>query len=305
MLIMFVMSVMSVLGCRADDPSPGQYDGGRTDQKQADFFQNCPSPSPLKVSIKGYVNPTCYTIQPFQGLAQGADHIVAQGGAGTAPPAKVNAVDGSFCIEVQLLPNALNNIVFSPIDHQGCMGVPTSKTIQHHSCSQPDAGTSQVNIALGASVSSSEQPSQGQGFFLVDGNPSTVVTYTGGWGWSDAKLFIGLGFSQQVAVHRIIVRWRDAKGGGGCDYGESYDVAVSAFSNPGKDLKSGAWTMIQEVKNGDGGTDSFTVPAAQAKNVALLLHTDGCVGWSEKFALAELEVWAIDPGSVPPPPRCP
>jgi len=39
----------------------------------------------------------------------------------------------------------------------------------------------------------------------------------------------------------------------------------------------------------------------------LILDQNGCNGWTETFAIAELEIWAKDPDSVPLPPadRCP
>jgi hypothetical protein len=296
--------------CQAEEPGPGVYDKGP--QKDAilwpDAPQGCPPPSSLTLTLDSYTDPTCYALMPFRGTATGADRVVAQGGANAAQPAVVGS-DGRFCIEVELQPSTQNTIIFSPVDVNGCPGQNLTKTITHQSCAGADAGAPAViNVAQGKSVVTDASPSEGQNPYLTDGKTSTVVAYTGGWGWTDANIWVGVALGQPVLIEKIVVRWRDSDGNG-CDYGGKYKIAISAFSSPGKmDLNSGDWTQLEDITDGDGGDDSYSYASSKplAQHVALLLKTNGCTGWSETFAIAELEVYAQDPSSptVPPPEGC-
>lgn len=303
-------ALLFLLGaCSADSPPHGTFDGPETPTDGwPDAPANCPQPGTLKIaSISSYPDPTCYTLQPFRGSAPGAFKIVARGNGGTAQPAKV-ASDGKFCIEVTLVASTQNTITFSPIDSTGCPGQDLKKTITHQTCASPDAGVSVVNVAQGGTVTSDSSPSKGNNAYLTDGKTSTVVEYTGGWGWVDADIWVGVALGSPVEVQKIVVKWRD-KSGSGCDYGARYKIATSAFSSPGKwDLNSGSWAQLEDITSGDGGDDTFTYSTKKlAQHVALLLKVNGCTGWSETFALEELEVWAQDPKATPTPPadKCP
>jgi len=294
-------------GCTADDPPTNTFDTSvPPDVTIPDAPQGCPPPSSLTVALDTYPDPTCYPLQPFRGTAAGADRVVAQGGAGAALPVTVGS-DGRFCIEVLLSPDSLNSITFSPVDANGCPGQALVRTIEHKTCAQPDAGATVINVAQGAAVVTESTPSKGQNGDMVDGKTETVVEYTGGWGWTDANIWVGIALGQPVELQKIVVRWRDSKGSG-CDYGGSYKIATSAYSDPGKmDLNSGMWTLLQEISAGDGGDDSFDLSSSKplAQHVALLLQGNGCNGWSETFAIAEVEVWAKNPATpLPPGDRC-
>jgi len=291
-------------GCAAEDPNTQKYDLFTTsDLTIPDLPAGCSQSSGLSLQLDSHPDPTCNLLQPFRGTAKGVDRVVARGGAGAAQPVKVGS-DGRFCIEVMLTPDSLNTITFSPIDQQGCPGTDLVRTIQHHTCASPDAGGSLTNVALGKSVVTESQP-KGQNSYLVDGDISTVVEYSGGWGWTDANIWVGIALGQPVQLHKIVVRWRDSTGSG-CDFGASYKIAVSAYSDPGKmDLNSGMWSLLQDVSAGNGAEDSFELaPKPLAQHVALLLNQNGCSGWSETFALSEVEVWAADPGAPLPQDRC-
>jgi hypothetical protein len=255
--------------------------------------------------VDSYPDPTCFLLQPFRGVAPGADRVVARGGAGAAQPVTVGT-DGKFCIEVLLNRDSLNTVTFSPVDGNGCPGTDLVRTIEHKTCAAPDAAASEVNYAKGASVVSSSAPSKGSNTYLVDGKTDTVVEYQGGWGWTDANIWVGVALSQPVELQKVVVRWRDSEGSG-CDFGYSYKVAISAYTDPGKmDLNSGAWTLFQDISGGDGGEDSYLPdsPAPLARHVALLLKKNGCNDWSETFALRELEVWGKDSSTPLPPDSC-
>lgn len=301
---------LAVAACTADSPDDRRFDAAvSADQDRPDAPQGCPPTSSLKLTVDSYPDPTCHTLQPFRGKAPGAARVVAHGGAGAAQPVAVSS-DGSFCIEVLLTSDTLNTVTFSPVDKEGCPGEDLVRKIEHKSCAQPDGGAAGtvVNVAQGASVVTDDKPSNGQETFITDGKSTTVAEFTGGWGWTDANIWIGVALGQPVEVEKIVVRWRDKKDGG-CAYGRTYKIAVSAYSNPGKmDLNSGAWTQVEDITAGDGDEDAFSysAPLPLAQHVALLLKKDGCNNWSEVFALGEVEVWAKDPKSVPKPPadRC-
>jgi len=305
LLIKIAHLILATAACSATEPDLGRYDKGPGRDAPPPDAPQCPAPSKLTLSVDAYPDPTCNALQPFRGTAQGAERVVAQGGVGASQPALVGG-SGRFCVEVMLLTSSTNTIVFSPVDANGCPGQSLTRTIRHQGCGGPDAGASVVNIALGAAVASDSEPSAGQGTYLTDGKTSTVVEYTGGWGWSDADFWVGIALGRPAGVERVVVRWRDSAGGG-CNYGTGYKIASSAFSEPGPmDLNSGTWTQLKDIASGDGGTDEFTFPDKPlAQHLALLLNSDGCTSWSETFALAELEVWVADPGSTPPPDRCP
>lgn len=302
-------TVLLLGACSADNPEDRKFDAqAAKDLWRPDAPQGCPPASSLQLTLDSFPDPTCHTLQPFRGKAPGADRVVAHGGAGAAQPVTV-ASDGSFCIEVLLVPDSLNTITFSPVDSQGCPGQDLTRKIEHRSCEQPDGGAAVVvNVAKGATVVSESEPSKGQETYLTDGNASTVAEYSGGWGWTDANIWIGVALGQPVEVEKIVVSWDEDKSG--CHYGRSYKIAVSAYSNPGQmDLNSGAWTQIEDITAGDGAEDAFSYshPLPLAQHVALLLKKDGCNNWSEAFALREIEVWAKDPKTIPQPPadRCP
>ncbi|PIE19670.1 MAG: hypothetical protein CSA65_01415 [Proteobacteria bacterium] len=55
--------------------------------------------------------------QPLRGHAPGAHMLVAKGAMGLSSPVDVGD-DGSFCIEVDLMPDAPNQITLTPLRYQ-------------------------------------------------------------------------------------------------------------------------------------------------------------------------------------------
>lgn len=269
---------------------------------------DCPAVPTLQVTLDKHTDPTCYTLQPFRGTAVGAKTIVAQGGQGAAKPQPVNQTDGKFCIEVMLVSNSANSISLQPLDGNGCPGLARTVSVTHTSCAQPDAGVGVTNLGQGAAVSSNKSPSKGDATYLNDGKTSTVVEYAGGWGIADADVKISVALAKPVELEQIVLRWRDSKGNG-CDYASKYIVAYSSLSSPGQvDLKGG-WAELKNITDGQGGNETYDLTSSKpfAQHVGLVLNQNGCTGWTETFALAELEIWGKDPSAVPVPPadRCP
>lgn len=298
-------ALLAVLaGCSAGAPETGRWDlGGAPDVGLPDGAAGCADGlgPPIRLD-PGFPDPTCHTTQPFRGKAPGADRVVVLGGAGTAQPALVGS-DGSFCVEVQLTPDSMNTLTFSAVDPGGCPGQSLQQKIEHRACAQAGTGAAAaINAALGATISSPD-PDQGDRTDLVDGKSATVVKYVGGWGIAAAGIRIDIALAKAMAVERIIVRWDDANGDG-CDYGKEYKLYASDAVGPGQ-VGDGDWTLVQEIKDGDGGEDSFELSTSGTRHVGLRLDQNGCSGWSEGFALREIEVWATDPATpVAPPDRC-
>jgi hypothetical protein len=293
--------------CKAEDPPVGPRDSTVNDAATPDV-SGCTAPSALKVTLDTVPSPTCYTVQPLRGTAKGAATITAQGGVGAAAPRTVNQSDGKFCIEVMLNSDSLNVITLQPIDANGCPGLEEKVNVSHQTCLQPDAGVAVTNLAVGAAVNANKKPSQGDSSYLTDGKTSTVVEYAGGWGVANAGIKLSVALKQAVQVETIVIRWRDAKGSG-CDYGADYKLAYSSLSSPGEVDLSGPWSELKSVNDGAGGVETYTYSSNKplARHVGLIMDQNGCSGWTETFALAELEIWAKDPSSVPLPPadRCP
>jgi hypothetical protein len=293
--------------CKAEDPPEVPHDSAVDDAAPPDA-SGCTAPSSLKVSIDKVPNPTCYTVQPLRGTAKGAATITAQGGVGAAAPVSVNQSDGKFCIEVMLNSDSLNAITLQPIDANGCPGSGEKVDVTHKTCVQPDAGVAVTNLALGAAVNANKTPSKGDAGDLTDGKTSTVVEYAGGWGITNAGIKLSVALKQAVQVEKIVIRWRDAKGSG-CDYGADYKLAYTSLSSPGEVDISGPWSELKSVTDGAGGVETYTYSSNKpfARHVGLIMDKNGCTGWTETFAIAELEIWAKDPSKVPLPPadRCP
>lgn len=297
--------LLLVGGCwNAEQPGIEHYDSGviPQDDLEADGLASCPPADTLTVNLDSPPATTCQARQPFRGKAPGADRVVVTGGTGAAQPVTVGA-DGSFCIEVQLSQDTDNAVTFHPVDASGCPGQSLVQTIQHASCSATDVTAAADNKALGATVLGSGTH-KGDSADLVDGKLDTVVEYQGGgWGFDDASTKIHIALGKPIQVEKIVVRWRDEQGNG-CDYGKEYWVATSGVADPGKLESSGAyWTKLQDISDGDGAEDSFTLsdkPTVQ--HIGLRLKNNGCSGWHETFALREVEVWGRDPSAATPPP---
>lgn len=304
-LLPLVIILLGFGACYAQDPPTGALDMLVPDivSPSPDGAVACESLVPVTISLDKVTSPSCSATQPFRGKAQGADYVVVKGAKGWSTPAKVN-LDGSFCIEVQLVADSSNSLTFTPVDRTGCEGQGLVQTIQHSSsCSTGGSAASSSgptsNVAQGQTVIVSTSPDSGKDAHLVDGKLDTVVRYKAGWAATAADIRIDLALSRPYQVEAIIVRWEDSKGDG-CDYASEYDVATSVQPSPGK-VGEGGWVAVEAVTSGDGGEDRFDLTAKPTvQHVGLKLRHNGCTSWSETFTLREIEVWATDPAAAAP-----
>lgn len=292
-------------GCTASPPGTFYYDAPLSPDvpSAVDGPTNCPSIPTTKVPVLDqHPQETCYTFQAFRGAAAGAETLIARGELGTAKPAHVDT-KGRFCVEVNLKQGQANTITFIPYDATSCPGPQAKAAITHKPCIKPDAGAPSLNVAPDATVSASKKPSKGANTEINDKDIFTVVEYSDGWGWGEVNIWIKLALKTPVVLDRIVVKWRDAKGNG-CDYASKYRLLASPNSNPGEpDLKQGVWTEIVHETKGDGGTDTVYPKSSGtlAAHVALYLHSNGCNGWTETFAISDLEIWGQNPNLIPQP----
>jgi hypothetical protein len=231
----------------------------------------------------------------------GATQLYAQVGASTSTPVNVN-LDGSFCIEVQLIPDILNQVTFTPLDANGCPGTSTKASITHKSAPKVDAGISTIqNVAKGQPASQQNMDSGEQLGFIFDGDAKSSAKFsffdTGG---TFAWIRVDLGKSFTVSKFKI--RWPSSVGD---DYAKEYQILVSKKPAPvDPDPASLDWEEANHTTNGDATDQIIPIAPESYRWAALLLYENG--GWSavlkEYFNVAEFEVWGQDPNATPPPP---
>ncbi len=301
-----------IAGCTAPPPDSIYYDTTTPPDlfSLPDMSASCPSTPTLQAPVVDKPpQQTCHTPQVFRGTAAGATTITARSQAGVSKPAKVDA-KGRFCIEVVLNKDSANTVILTPLDKNGCRGRELQVPIEHKTCATPDGGapSTSFNAALGGKVTSSDKPSKGKLADINDGDFFTVVELAGGWGWSEVNIWVDIALKKAVSLDRIRIRWRDTKSKG-CDYASKYRVLINPNATPGDpDLKkSGTWIELSSVTAGDGG-DDVVIPKTTntlAAHVAIWMHSNGCNGWTETFAISDLEVWGRVPGGSPlTPDRC-
>jgi len=294
--------------CQAGDPPQGQFDHGGVPDiwVPPDLPADCehaPKLSPPK--LDPYPNPTVYALQPFRGVAVGAKKITARVGSATAKPVDVGS-DGRFCIEVQLIPDAVNSVTFTPWDQNTCPGQETVITLTHKTTTVLDGGvTTLLNVAKGQPVTSDEKPDKGDLSYAVDGDANSSVTLSF-WdfdlgGTCDAFAWVRVDLGKVYTVTKIKIFWPASVQS---DYATCYSVLLSPNSAP-VDPDPAQIQDWQTVKQESNGTPQdpviLTVPTA-ARWAALLLYENRSSGWTETFALGDFEVWGQDPNAVPPPP---
>jgi hypothetical protein len=302
------------IGCTAEPPPTMVYDqGGKPDvYAKPDSPVGCPSPPTLGAPIvEQYPNPTAYALQPFRGSAPGADLITARGGVGSAAPVKVGS-DGKFCIEVTLLPDSPNSVVFSPLDANGCPGRETVVSIMHKSVAKADAGVSSIiNVAKNAPVTSKTSAEEGALGNLVDGDKNSGAKFSFSDWWDptgaecDENTWIRIDLGKSYTVSKLKVVWGPNVGS---DYGQCYALLLSAKASPvdPDPAQASDWTVVKQDSAGDASELIVPLSPQSARWAALVLYENGSTGISETFRVAELEVWGQDPNATPPAPpdRC-
>lgn len=298
--------------CEAEDPGTGTYDLG-----YAPDYWSAPDLPPTcegaqKVSppkVDPYPNPTGYAIQPFRGVAPGAYQITARVGSSTFKPVLVGS-DGRFCIEAQLIPDAVNTVTLTPWDRNTCPGFDTTVTLTHQSQSKSDAGVTTVqNVARNQPVTTEWAPESGTADYAVDGDPKSVLEMSfWDWDWGgtcDKSVWVRVDLGKVYTVTKIKVLWppqvEDL-------YARCYTVIVSPKSSPvdPDPQQIQDWETVKEESNGTSQDQVILISPTAVRWVALLMYENASTGIYETFKLGELEVWGQDPNVVPPPPpdRC-
>ena len=292
-----------LLSCQADDPHNGRFDlDVPVDTfSRPDGAVTCQNSTPLSAPLFNPPPPasTNYALHPFRGKAMGATQLYAQVGASTSTPVKVN-LDGSFCIEVQLIPDSPNTVAFTPLDSNGCPGMSTKISITHKSVPKIDAGISTIqNVAKGQPASQQNMDSGEQLSYVFDGDANSSAKFSFlDTGSKNAWIRVDLGKSFTISKFKI--RWPSSVGD---DYGKEYQILISTKAAPvDPDPAEFDWKSVNHTTNGDATDQLIPIAPESARWAALLLYENGSTYPWEYFQVGEFEVWGQDPNAQPPPP---
>ena len=245
-------------------------------------------------------NPTPYALLPIRGSATGARNVTARGGAGNTGLFPVES-DGTFCLEVRLIEDALNNLEIIPLDQKGCPGE-SAKLAMTHRTQAGDGGVGSVrNVSKDGPVSASVQPTQGALSAINDGNSQTAsmlsFTDVDGGDTCDSFAWIKLDLGKVYTVSRVELRWA-------ASHAKCWSLLVSSVAAPADpDPQSGDWTLVKDEQNGDSTAQNIAITPERARWVALLLYEDAKSdgNTTETFGVAELSVFGQDPNATPGP----
>jgi hypothetical protein len=316
-LLRFLLLASLLAACRTDPPELPKFDKtGHLDTLFVpDWPASCQSAAKLAPpALDLFPNPTTYVLQAFRGRCPGADMVSARAGGVSSAPVKAGT-DGSFCIEVQLLADSPNTVVFQGIDPNGCPGQETQISITHRTGTKPADGGILVptNLAKAADIGSDPKPEQGELSMVVDGDYGSYVklscshTWTP---WGDCggdPVWVRVDLGKVYTITKAKAVWAAAAGN---DFAKRFAFLLSSEAGPGDpSTTSGAWKVVkEESSNGESKETLIALSPEPARWAALLMYEDNSGGLhlSETFQLAELEVWGQDPNAVPPPPpdRC-
>jgi hypothetical protein len=229
--------------------------------------------------------------------------VFAVGGlAASGVTKEAHPTTGRFCLDIPLQLGVTNRIEVRAKDPARGISDPSVVTVtQTSGCSTeppepPPAPVPSKNVAHGVTPLSNVTPSEGNLALLTDGNESTtaVLDQPSWLPVGDAQVWLSLKLAQLTAVDRVVVKWRDSPSSGGY-YAEKYKILVSGSADPGSpSLVSGAWTVVEDVTQGAGGDEEFTLTAPGVRHVALWLIEDASyIHPYEHFVPAEIEVWDV------------
>jgi hypothetical protein len=313
--LLYVLFATSILvSCTAETPPTVRFDtiGDKKDLLPPipDGPASCPDPPVLPAPVLDVNTPTTTTQlrQPLRGSAPGAMQLIATTSTGTSKPAKVDA-SGRFCIEVELLPDAPNQVVLTAMSANSCFSPPTNLQITHRSAPQPDAGgpTTPQNLAVAAVVTSGSTPKTGSVSALADGDPTSWAQFEM-WdlevseNCANGHVWVRFDFGKAYTISRFKLRWGPLAASEK-NYGKCMTLLLSAKASPvDPDPKSPDWIVAKQITDGDDKTQDLTINPQSARWGAVLLHENGGSSVYETFDVAEIEIWGQDPNAVPPPP---
>lgn len=312
-LLLTVVVGVSGAACTAGEPPYRTWDTLYTPDAfiVPDSPPGCPAKSPLQAPvIDPYPNPTVYATQPVRGTAPGAAQVLAQSGVGAAAPVTVSA-SGKFCIEVQLIPDAPNKVMVTPLDDNGCVGPSSEIAITHKSStSNQDAGVPTIfNTAKGQPITTSHSPDKGVSSYVNDGDPKSFAKYSF-WDWDmggtcDRHVWVRIDLGKTYTVSKLTAKWPPQVSG---NYATCWAMLLSSKASPvDPDPKAFSdWKTVKETSIGGSQNQVIAISPEPARWAAFLMYENATTSMTETFELAEFEVWGQDPNAVPPPPpdRC-
>ena len=320
-LLSTLLVATGAVSCTADPPKTITFDKGpqREDllPPPPDAPPGCPNPPTLPAPVlDAHPSLTTQLRQPLRGVAPGAKQVVAPSGLGNTAPVRVGS-DGRFCIEVDLIPDAANSIILTPISKNGCFGQTTKVNVTHKASPTQDAGgsTAPQNLALAAVVTAGVTgskdpltPEKGSVASVADGDDKSraqfkiwdpEVTST-----CDKAVWIRFDFGKAYTVTRFKLRWGPLATNDKT-YAKCYTLLVSSKASPvDPDPASGDWIVANQTTGADNKVQDISINPESARWAAVLVHENGgtnVLGW-ETFDIADIEVWGQDPNVVPPPP---
>lgn len=292
-LVAFV--AMLGMGCQADAPQTATFDRGVTRDAGVDLQPlACANQQPLAAPLvdSASLQPTTVVRKALRGLAPGAIQVLAERGDQRFGP--VSVVDGRFCLIVDLLTNAPNQLRLLGRTAQGCLGLPGLVTVLQQGVTQlPPTTTGRRNAALGMPVETSVEPSAlTQRAVITDGEEGTAVELSS-LGLADIWVTINLGLSQRLGSARLA--WNAL---GGEYYATRYQLFLSNEERPGPPGPANpAWALVvDEIRGSAQPRDVLLSPVREARWVGLLLIDDAAY-LTDTFRLAELAVYS-DGGST-------
>lgn len=237
---------------------------------------------------------TSHQTIPVQGEAHGAARVLVTGGA-TAQVADV--ADGTFCLEVALMPGTVNHLEVVGVDAEGCAGQPAVVEVAQEEAAQK-------NLLLGLEGVSSDEPKVGHVRLLTDGMTAEAVTF---WFYDlspQCDLAVTVSFELEAEALIREVRVKYPAGPAFKHFLACWALLVSTEeAPPSPDPTAPGWMEV--ARSEDETSDAelvIPVQGASARHLALMMYQDGKKSLWETFDLLEVEAW----GALgAPAPRCP
>lgn len=313
-LVVAAVALWGLSGCQAETPDAVYFDAGaRTDVMPPlpDAPARCPdTPSLTAPVIDNQPLVTAQLRQPLRGRAPGAHMLIAKGAMGLSSPVQVGD-NGSFCIEVDLMPDAPNQITLTPYDINGCEGIPIRTNLTHKSApKQTNTGQTGVhNVAHGQPISASTNAKTGSVSLLNDGDPKSWAQFEMfdpelGKDCSNRHVWIRVDLGKVYTVSKAKLRWGPLAASDKY-YASCFVVLLSTKHSPvDPDPRHQDWVVAYQATDAGAEDQSISFNPQAARWAAVLLSENATTDWMqyEKFAVGEIEIHGQDPNVVPTPP---
>ncbi len=302
----FFLQLCLWVACRAEGIPNPRFDSGVSNEAGGfDLPPQCndlPKLGPPKIE-----NPPVIThseLQPLRGHADpGARTITVNGGLGVSAPATVGS-DGSFCVEVALLPDSPNTIQVTAWDAYGCPGEAATLVVTHKTTAKQDSGVlTEQNISRLQPIFSSAPPEPGSSLNLVnDGKAETSAKLSfqefevGKQCKKSIAVWIDLGKAYNVT--KVSLKWPSNVEK---LYATGFAILFSTSTNPGSPLTGDSWHTSYETCSNSEVDQELPVNFPGARYAALLLYENAalCLDGKKSFLLGEFEVYGRDPSAAP------